>query len=54
MLRATAALVGALALGFVLLSVIAAFTIPAAAQERVLRIGLREDPDPLDPTLGSS
>jgi peptide/nickel transport system substrate-binding protein len=27
---------------------------PAAAEERTLRIGLREDPDPLDPTLGSS
>jgi len=28
--------------------------VPAAAQERVLHIGLREDPDLLDPTLGSS
>ena len=27
---------------------------PALAQERVLHIGLREDPDLLDPTLGSS
>jgi peptide/nickel transport system substrate-binding protein len=26
----------------------------AGAEERTLRIGLREDPDPLDPTLGSS
>src|SRR5579872_2836959 len=27
---------------------------PAMAQERVLHVGLREDPDLLDPTLGSS
>ena len=26
----------------------------ASAQEKTLRIGLREDPDLLDPTLGSS
>jgi peptide/nickel transport system substrate-binding protein len=28
--------------------------VPALAQERVLHVGLREDPDLLDPTLGSS
>ena len=28
--------------------------VPAAAQERILHVGLREDPDLLDPTLGSS
>src|SRR6202451_1023378 len=28
--------------------------VPALAQERVLHVGLREDPDILDPTLGSS
>jgi len=28
--------------------------VPAMAQERVLHVGLREDPDILDPTLGSS
>src|SRR5579864_2223341 len=27
---------------------------PAMAQERILHVGLREDPDILDPTLGSS
>ena len=32
----------------------AALGVPAAAQESTLRIGLREDPDLLDPTLGSS
>jgi peptide/nickel transport system substrate-binding protein len=31
-----------------------ALSLTAAAQERVLHIGLREDPDLLDPTLGSS
>lgn len=30
------------------------FLLPALAQDRVLRIGLREDSDILDPTLGSS
>ncbi len=29
-------------------------TVPATAQERTLHIGLRQDPDLLDPTLGSS
>src|SRR5512135_340357 len=28
--------------------------VPALAQERILHVGLREDPDLLDPTLGSS
>jgi len=28
--------------------------VPAVAQERILHVGLREDPDLLDPTLGSS
>ena len=28
--------------------------VPALAQERILHVGLREDPDILDPTLGSS
>ena len=28
--------------------------VPAMAQERILHVGLREDPDILDPTLGSS
>ncbi len=36
------------------LSGIAACPPPAVAQDRVLRIGLREDPDLLDPTLGST
>src|ERR1700761_4133600 len=31
-----------------------ALAVPAVAQERILHIGLREDPDLLDPTLGSS
>src|SRR5579863_2886486 len=31
-----------------------AASVTAAAQQRVLHIGLREDPDLLDPTLGSS
>ncbi|MEJ0018582.1 MAG: ABC transporter substrate-binding protein [Acetobacteraceae bacterium] len=31
-----------------------AIAAPAMAQDRILRIGLREDPDQLDPTLGSS
>jgi peptide/nickel transport system substrate-binding protein len=31
-----------------------ALAMPAVAQERILHIGLREDPDLLDPTLGSS
>src|SRR5579864_1106794 len=28
--------------------------VPAAAQDRILHVGLRQDPDLLDPTLGSS
>jgi peptide/nickel transport system substrate-binding protein len=32
----------------------ASLAVPALAQERILHIGLREDPDLLDPTLGSS
>jgi peptide/nickel transport system substrate-binding protein len=32
----------------------ASLSLQAAAQERVLHVGLREDPDLLDPTLGSS
>jgi peptide/nickel transport system substrate-binding protein len=40
-----------LALGLVLT---ATLSIQAAAQERILHVGLREDPDLLDPTLGSS
>src|SRR6201989_795153 len=32
----------------------ACLAVPALAQERVLHVGLREDPDLLDPTLGSS
>src|ERR1700743_3564101 len=31
-----------------------ALAMPANAQDRILHIGLREDPDLLDPTLGSS
>jgi peptide/nickel transport system substrate-binding protein len=42
------ALTGGLIVGFWI-------NLPAAsAEQRTLRIGLREDPDPLDPTLGSS
>jgi len=32
----------------------ATLSVQAAAQERILHVGLREDPDLLDPTLGSS
>ncbi|HET7883873.1 MAG TPA: ABC transporter substrate-binding protein [Acetobacteraceae bacterium] len=32
----------------------ACLAVPALAQDRVLHVGLREDPDLLDPTLGSS
>src|SRR6201994_1549279 len=32
----------------------ACLAVPALAQDRVLHVGLREDPDILDPTLGSS
>src|ERR1700746_1788445 len=31
-----------------------ALAMPAVAHERILHVGLREDPDLLDPTLGSS
>lgn len=34
--------------------VMAGLAVPALAQDRTLHIGLREDPDLLDPTLGSS
>jgi peptide/nickel transport system substrate-binding protein len=40
-----------LALGLILT---ATLSVQAAAQERILHVGLREDPDLLDPTLGSS
>src|SRR3954453_21921625 len=30
------------------------FALQASAQNRILHVGLREDPDLLDPTLGSS
>jgi peptide/nickel transport system substrate-binding protein len=40
-----------LALGLILTTTL---SIQAAAQERILHVGLREDPDLLDPTLGSS
>ncbi len=42
-----------LALGLLLVLSIAT-SATATAQERVLHIGLRQDPDLLDPTLGSS
>jgi peptide/nickel transport system substrate-binding protein len=42
-----------LAAGFLLMSLLPA-SAQASAEDRVLRIGLREDPDILDPTLGSS
>ncbi|HET6197130.1 MAG TPA: ABC transporter substrate-binding protein, partial [Acetobacteraceae bacterium] len=32
----------------------ASLAAPALAQDRILHVGLREDPDLLDPTLGSS
>jgi peptide/nickel transport system substrate-binding protein len=51
MLRAATVATHALALTCTLA---AAFCAPAMAQERTLRIGMREDPDLLDPTLGSS
>src|SRR5690349_22825204 len=36
------------------LAFVTAFALPAMAQDQVLHVGLREDPDLLDPTLGSS
>jgi peptide/nickel transport system substrate-binding protein len=54
MRRTTSSLAFGLALAGGLIAAFWQSARPAAAEERTLRIGLREDPDPLDPTLGSS
>ena len=54
MRRTTSSLAIGLALADCVIASLWVSARPAAAEERTLRIGLREDPDPLDPTLGSS